>query len=97
MSAIFAPLDHADDDAELRLALRELVRRGIVREVKAADGQDRYEVAGDTVGPGSAEPVGADASADLRVEPCPVCRAREGFDGGARCNVCHVAWPPEMY
>ena len=29
-------------------------------------------------------------------EPCPACGAWEGFDGGGRCERCHIAWPPEM-
>lgn len=29
-------------------------------------------------------------------EPCPACRARDGFDGGGRCRRCRIAWSPDM-
>jgi hypothetical protein len=29
-------------------------------------------------------------------EPCPVCHATDGLDGGGRCLSCHFGCPPEM-
>jgi hypothetical protein len=96
MTSEFTPRGPDNAYANVRLTLDELVRRGLVTELVDRDGQERYAVVPTDESGTPTDRLSAPIVYDERLESCPHCGARAGFDGGARCNVCYVAWPPEM-
>lgn len=80
--------------AELMADLQVLVERGVVEEIRIPNRPSRYAVAppaAPAYAMGETPPLVADWP-----EPCPSCGATADFDGGGRCNGCHVAWPSHM-
>lgn len=77
--------------------LHALVDAGVLIEILERGEPSRYAL---TRSAGQATSTSGSSAQAYRLpdwpEPCPVCRATDGFDGGGRCLVCHVAWPPEM-
>jgi hypothetical protein len=75
--------------------LAALVEAGLVVEVGEPGETPCYALSarGEDLPGSSMEP---DSMWPVEPEPCPACQATDGYDGGARCLRCHVAWPPEM-
>jgi hypothetical protein len=105
------PPDERSDDIwkeliTLHTELRIMVEAGLLVELSVPRAPSRYaltELGEQLTGLVSAYD-GQQASADEPhhefpldwPEPCPVCRATDGFDGGGRCLRWYVPWPPEM-
>ena len=89
--------DAANEIERLMSDLQALMDAGLVVETREHGQPSRYGLGR------SGRDLASRAGPDGHVypiegwpEPCPACSAREGFDGGGRCNRCHIAWPPEM-
>jgi hypothetical protein len=82
---------------QLMLDLQNLADAGFLVEIRKPGQPSRYALSAvaHDLGPAPAPDSHTYPIADWP-EPCPACGATEGFDGGARCYRCHVAWPPEM-
>ena len=87
-----------DQIKQLMDDLQTLVDAGLVIEVRELGQPSRYALSQPRSG-ARRERSGPDGHVhpiEDWPEPCPACGAREGFDGGGRCNRRHIAWPPEM-
>lgn len=87
--------DPADEIEQLMADLQALVDARLVVEIRELGQPSRYELTR------SGRDLASRSNGHVYPiedwpEPCPACRAREGFDGGGRCHRCHIAWPPEM-
>jgi hypothetical protein len=97
--------DHTDDH-DLIADLRSLVEAGLLEEVREPGEPSRYALtplgrifatARRPRAVRAPQGSGSDHVFPLTwPEPCPVCGATDGYDGGGRCLACHVPWPPEM-
>jgi hypothetical protein len=89
--ALTADVESVTEIEQLRADLQALVDTGLVVEVREPGQPPRYalSVSGHDL-------TSSSTAFGHMSEPCPACGATEGFDGGARCHRCHVAWPPEM-
>jgi hypothetical protein len=81
---------------ELMSELRGLLDAGLLREVRIPGQPLRIDFT--SVGHELAASTSRVSEWEMEVqdEPCPVCGATDGFDGGGRCRRCYVSWPPEM-
>jgi hypothetical protein len=87
--------DEYETPDHLMADLRGLVDGGLLVEVRTPGEPSRYALS--TLGEKLATRISPGHHEDpVWPEPCPVCGATEGFDGGGRCRQCHVASPPEM-
>jgi hypothetical protein len=82
----------ANNPADLMADLHGLVQAGLLVELRAPGEPSRYALSAKGEELASTRLIGA-AEASVGPEPCG---AMEGFDGGARCRSCHVAWSPDM-
>jgi hypothetical protein len=86
----------------LHTELRIMVDAGLLVEVSMPGAPSRYaltELGEQLTGQVATDGPQRDETHEFGLEwpePCPVCGATDGFDGGGRCHRCHVAWPPEM-
>ena len=89
--------DPADELEQLMADLEALVDARLVVEIRELGQPSRYGLSRSGRNLASrSDPDGHVYPIEDWPEPCPACLAREGFDGGGRCNRCHIAWPPEM-
>jgi hypothetical protein len=91
-----ATIDPASEIEQLMTDLQVLINAGLIVEIRELGQPLRYAARRSAGDPMSDPADVKDYSEPDLPEPCPACGAREGFDGGGRCNRCHIAWPPEM-
>jgi hypothetical protein len=86
-----------DQWGQLMANLHGLVDAGLLVEIREPGEPSRYALHSSAAPSGSASPPEAHVHPlPVWPEPCPVCGASDGFDGGGRCLACYVPWPPEM-